>query len=580
MELEDYLADLRERQEAVRPPGTPREVTYPAGEISLPAHVRHWADERPEQVAIAFGGRDIPYAELADLVASVSGWLVEAGVRPGDRVAVYLPNSPQFVVAMLAVLQAGAVHVPVNPMLKAAELTHELSDCGAEVVVALYAFVPTLRDLQKDTAVRHVLTTHATEMTASPSAPEPPGGSDDAGDSGAGHPAATGDLVVTPWSDATAHAPGEDRSGDLDALAALNYTSGTTGLPKGCEHTQRHMVYTAASAHGAYGFVPGEPYASLCYLPIFWIAGEDLGILNPIVQGGTSVLMTRWDATQALDLIERYGVGMMVGTVENYLELLAREDLRDRDLSSLTLPLTVSFVQVLDPAIRRAWREAVGEHSVLREAAYGMTETHTLDVVPFGLDAGDADLLAEPIYCGVPVPGTDVAVVQPGTMTPAPIGDTGEIIVRSPAVTTGYWRRPDATEAQLRDGWVLTGDTGRIDEQGCLHFLGRAKDMIKVKGMSVFPAEVEKLLGGHPEVDVAAVVPVPDPEHGQLPVAFVTLAAGSGLDAAGLEAWAREAMASYKVPRVVIVEEFPMTDTGKIRKVGLVDQARQTFPTT
>ncbi|WP_446680508.1 AMP-binding enzyme, partial [Arsenicicoccus bolidensis] len=119
-----------------------------------------------------------------------------------------------------------------------------------------------------------------------------------------------------------------------------------------------------------------------------------------------------------------------------------------------------------------------------------------------------------------------------------------------------------------------------IDEQGCVLFLGRAKDMIKAKGMSVFPAEVEKLLGGHPEVDVAAVVPVPDPEHGQLPVAFVTLAAGSGLDAAGLEAWAREAMASYKVPRVVIVEEFPMTDTGKIRKVGLVDQARQTFPTT
>ncbi len=564
MDMDAHLADLRRRHERMRPADTPDEVVYPAGEISLPAHVDHWARLRPDRTAIVFAGGETSYAELARLVAAVSGWLRAAGVRPGDRVAVHLPNSAQFIVAMLAILRAGAVHVPVNPMFKAAELIHELGDCGAEVVIGLDTFLPLVQEVRPRTSVRHFLATHAEEMTpagARPTLPDDPG-----------------DLQVSAWQEAVTHAPAEDLSGDLDALAALNYTSGTTGLPKGCEHTHRHMVYTGASALGGTGVGPGDPYASLCYLPIFWIAGEDLGILNPLVQGGTSVIMSRWDAGLATDLIERYQVSVMVGTVENYLELMERDDLGARDLASLRLPLAVSFIQVLTPAVRQAWREAVGDHSVLREAAYGMTETHTFDVTPYGLDADDHDLRAEPIFCGLPVPGTDVAIVEPGTLAPVALGDVGEIVVRSPSVMTGYWNRPDATAAQLRDGWLRTGDNGRLDEDGCLHFLGREKDMIKVNGMSVFPAEVETLVAGHPEVDVAAVVPLDDPDRGQVPVAFVSLLAGASIDASGLEQWARQNMATYKVPLVVVVDAFPMTDTGKIRKVALAERARQLLP--
>ncbi|GAB4010758.1 AMP-binding protein [Nocardioides ultimimeridianus] len=561
--MEEHLRDVRRRQERIRPADTPAEVAYPAGEISLPAHVEHWARERPDRPALAFAGAEMSYAELADRVAAVAGWLEGAGVRPGDRVAVLLPNCPQFVIAFLAILRAGAVHVPVNPMFKAAELTHELTDCGARVVITLDTLLPLVEEvagaLGPDHRLDRCLVTAATEMAAV--------GGEPALGAGAG-------VEVVAWRDAVSHPPGTDRSGDLDALAALNYTSGTTGLPKGCEHTQRHMLYTAASAIGATGFADSPSYAALCYLPIFWIAGEDLGILNPIVAGGTSILMARWDAGEALRLLERYAVGVLVGTVENYLELLGRDELASTDLSALRLPMAISFVQVLTPEVRVAWREAVGAHSVLREAAYGMTETHTFDVTPYGFDAGDADLVAEPIFCGLPVPGTDVAVVEPGTLSPVPLGEVGEIVVRSPSVMTGYWRRPDATAGQLRDGWLMTGDNGRLDEDGCLHFLGRAKDMIKVNGMSVFPAEVEMLLTGHPDVEVAAVVPTEDAARGQCPVAFVSLRDGAAIDAERLETWARANMATYKVPRVVVVGEFPMTDTGKIRKVELVERAR------
>ncbi len=554
--MAQYQADLRARQEKVRPAGTPREVEYPLGEISVPAHVTHWALTHPDRPAIVFEGHTVTYAELDELVGRVAGWLASVGVQAGDRVAVYLPNCPQFVVAMLAALRLGAVHVPVNPMFQAAELAHELNDSAAEVVVTLHALAPTVNAVRRGTAVRHLLVTSPTEQAGEGGRPSVPNG-------------------ATAWADAAAHPPAPERPADLDALAALNYTGGTTGLPKGCEHTQRHMLYTAASTAGAIRAKADGSFVALCYIPIFWIAGEDLGILNPLVLGGTSVLMPRWHPGRVLELVERHWVAVMVGTVENYLELLDQPNFADFDLSSLTDPMAVSFVRKLGPEVRHRWMAAVGPGSVLREGAYGMTETHTFDVTPFGFAEDDRDLLAEPVFCGVPVPGTDIAVVSWPTGEPLPLGEVGEILVRSPSVMTGYWRNPKATAEQLRDGWLHTGDNGRIDDDGCLHYLGRDKDMIKVKGMSVFPAEVEILLARHPDVHTAAVVPAEAPGTGQVPVAFVSLRPDASVTAAPLQAWARRNMAPYKVPLIEIVSEFPMTDTGKIRKVELVERAQR-----
>lgn len=550
--IEEYLADLRVRQAAVRPAGVGTEPYYPIGERTLPAYVDHWARTRPQTTAIVFEGAELTYAQFADAVAAVAGWLDARGVRAGDRVGVYLPNAPQFIIAMLAALRIGAVHVPINPMFTPAELRHELDDSGAELVVTLGALLPRLDAVRAEGAVvRHVLMADAAPAR------------DD----------------VSPWAEAANHPAGPAPDVDLDSLAALNYTGGTTGLPKGCEHTHRHMIYTAGSTAAATGKLSAETvHVGLCYIPIFWIAGENMAILNPILLGGTSVLLPRWNADAALDAIERYGVSMMIGTVENYLELMEREDIGSRDLSSFDDPLAVSFVRKLTPDVRHAWAAIAGEHSVLREAAYGMTETHTYDASPYGMAAGDKDLLAEPVFCGIPVPGTDIAVVDPQTLAPLPIGEEGEIIVRSPSVTTGYWRNPAATAKQLVPGgdgldWLRTGDNGRIDADGCLHYLGRDKDMIKVNGMSVFPAEVEIVVCRHPKVRTAAVVPADSERTGQVPVAFVALTEPGAADPAELREWCREYLSSYKVPLIEIVDEFPMTATGKIRKVELTTRA-------
>ncbi|TWP38927.1 AMP-binding protein [Leekyejoonella antrihumi] len=552
MTFDAHLVDLRSRQERSRPPGTPRQVRYPLGELTIPAHVAHWATHRPDQAAVVFEGRTITYSELEGEISRAAGGLRLLGVRPGDRVAIHLPNCPQFVIAMMAVLRLGAVHVPVNPMFKETELQHELADSGASVVVTLDDLLPLVNAVRGDCAVHRVVVTTMAE-----------------GAGGAG--ARPSDQVL--WSTLLQGDPVNDDLADLDALAALNYTGGTTGLPKGCQHTQRHMLYTAATAAGATAQTQDTGFVALCYLPIFWIAGEDLGILLPLVLGGTSVLMPRWNAQQALQLIDSQHATAMVGTVENYLELLDRSDLGDYDLSSLEDPMAVSFVRKLDSQVRSRWIDAVGARSVLREAAYGMTETHTMDASPYRMSANDRDLHEEPVFCGVPVPGTDVLVVDWETGSPLPIGEDGQIILRSPSVITGYWNNPAATAEQLRDGWLQTGDSGRLDEAGCLHYLGRRKEMIKVKGMSVFPAEVEMILSRHPQVRSVAVVPAPHPDRGQQPVAFVTLAPGANVTTTELHAYATDSMATYKVPVVVVVEDFPMTATGKIRKVELEEQA-------
>jgi long-chain acyl-CoA synthetase len=555
MDIEAYLDDLRGRQAAARPAGVATKPLYPIGERTLPEHVAHWAEQRPDQAAFVFDDVSITYRQLHESVRGLAGWLDSAGVAPGDRVAVFLPNCPQFVVTMLAVLSLGAVHVPVNPMFQQAELAHELADSGACLVVTDEQLLPLVEEVQSGTAVRQVLVTATADATLV--------GSD-----------ASPDEHATAFVRALRHEALPPRTLDYDALAALNYTGGTTGMPKGCEHTHRHMIYTAASSAAATGLKADGSFVALCYIPIFWIAGEDLGILNPLVLGGTCVLLPRWDVTRVLPALERHGVTTMVGTVENYLELLDRPDFAEYDLSGFTDPLAVSFVRKMSPEVRQRWVEAVGRHSVLREGAYGMTETHTMDATPYGLAQGDRDLLAEPVYCGLPVPGTDIAVVAFEDGEPLPLGEHGEIIVRSPSVMSGYWQRPDATAAQLRDGWLHTGDIGMINQDGGLHYLGRDKDMIKVNGMSVFPTEVETLLSRHPDVQTVAVVPAADPDKGQRPVAFVSARPGTTVDADELRGWARQQMSTYKVPLIHLIDDFPTTTTGKIRKVELLEQAQ------
>jgi acyl-CoA synthetase (AMP-forming)/AMP-acid ligase II len=256
--------------------------------------------------------------------------------------------------------------------------------------------------------------------------------------------------------------------------------------------------------------------------------------------------------------------------VDSWIPLLDRAEAEVRNLSSLRVPLAVSFVTKLDAALRARFTAVTGSPGVLREAAFGMTETHTMDTFTGGL--ADIDLAGRPIFCGLPVPGTDIVVVDRETGDLLPVGEEGEIAVRSPSLLRAYWGRPEATAETLQDGWLLTGDSGQLDESGCLSYLGRRKEMLKVNGMSVFPTEVEFLLGRHPRIAGSGVLGVPDPRTGERAVAFVMLAPGATDTAEDVVAWCRENMAPYKVPEVRLVDSLPLTATGKVVKRELADR--------
>ncbi|MBS4100457.1 AMP-binding protein [Tsukamurella paurometabola] len=551
----DEIRALRDRN---WPAQVPRSVEYPAGTPAMVEHLRHWARHRPDTVAITFYGRDVTYAEYDELSDRFAGALADRGVRPGDAVGVYLGNCPQFAIAMLGILKLGAVHVPVNPLLKGRELQHELEDAGVGVLLAQTDLLNLVESVRAETPVHTVIATGLGDLLAG-SSPLPD----------ASPPFETAPDPRSDWHRVTAADRAPARDSDPDALAALNYTGGTTGLPKGCEHTQRHMAYTAATATLAGGGTVGEADpVGLNFLPVFWIAGEDFGILKSLINGQTIVLMTRWDPSVAAALIARHRVTDLVATVDNYVELMDLPGVDGAAFRSVVNPLAVSFVLKLTPELRARWRALTG--GVLREASYGMTETHTADTFTLGFQDDDRDLTADPVFCGLPVPGTDILVVG-ADGAPVPVGETGEIVVRSESILSGYHRRPDATAEAIRHGWLHTGDVGKIDDWGAVHYLARTKEMIKVNGMSVFPSEVEALLKGHPAIGSVSVVPRPDARRGQVPLAFVVSA--GPVDVAQLTAWARENMAGYKVPDFVVVDALPMTATGKVRKGELFERA-------
>jgi long-chain acyl-CoA synthetase len=562
---EQQLQRLNELWQRAWPRGVTRELRYPHGDGLMTAYLEAAAREHPDRTAVLFYGHRMTYRELDDLSSRFAGFLQREGVVSGDRVAVYLSNCPQFHVVFYGILKAGAIHVPINPMFKPAELRYELEDTEPKVIVTLEDLVPLLeqvRDPATSTAV--VVTTLGEYLPEDPEIRLHP-----TLEGVASHPTPAEDVAGwNAYREAVAGSPAEPVEQDPDAIAALNYTGGTTGMPKGCMHTQRDMVYTAAcSAVSLDG--PSGHDVTLVFVPEFWIAGEDEALITPVFLGITCVLLNRWDPVGVIQAIERYRVTNMIAPADSYVEMLEEPTLATADLGAFHHPRTMSFVQKLTPELRQRWREVVGDHSVLRETSYGMTETHTMDTMILGFHEDDYDLRGRPVFCGVPFPGTEIKIVDFESGELLPLGEEGQILIRTPSLLKGYWNKPEATREQLPDGWLRTGDVGLIDEDGCLHYLSRRKEMLKVNGMSVFPTEIEVLLNQHPHIESCSVIGMPDPASGEVPVACVVPVPGAALSQDKLTAWCRANMATYKVPRIQVLEEFPMTTTGKVKKEEL-----------
>ncbi|MGD9862317.1 MAG: AMP-binding protein [Pseudodonghicola sp.] len=555
----DYLARVRAAQAANWPKGVPTEAAYPHGEVGITDYLRAWAAVQPEKVLYNFYGGTISYGEMDRLSDRFAARLAADGVAPGDRVAVFMGNCPQFAVAFFGILKAGAVHVPVNPMFREHELIYELNDADAEVMVAADVLVPLVQSVRGQVKLRKLYSTGMGDwVPAQPAFYCPPA----IGATAAGRavPEGTEDFIAALEA---CDAPVPQIATDLDAVAALNYTGGTTGMPKGCVHTQRHMIYTAATTC-TMGTELSRDSVAVCFHPMFWIAGEDMGLLFPVFSGCTCILLGRWDAVTFMSAVHSQQPDQVSMLVDNAVEVMEHPELGQYDLTSIRTTRVSSFVKKLNHSYRSRWHELTG--SVMAEAAWGMTETHTCDTFTTGYQDGDWDLDQQPVFVGMPCPGTEFKICDFDSGALKPLGEEGEICVRSPSLLSAYWNKPEATAESIKGGWLHTGDIGVLDDKGLLHFLGRRKEMLKVKGMSVFPAELEAMLGRHPAIIGSGVIGRPDADKGQVPVAFVTLAEGKQATAEEIEAWCADEMAIYKRPEVRVVEALPMTATGKVKK--------------
>ena len=545
---------------AIWPRRLPRALVLP--ETSLWFNLEVSARRFPSKAAYSFFGRELNFADLMAQAEALAGWLQAHGVAKGERVAVFMQNCPQFVVAVHAVLRADAVVVPVNPMNKADEFGHYITDPGTRVVLTtadLAGIVAQANEaLPPHQRLAHIVATRFTDAM--------PATLDEADKPGAAvlqwllsdPPLPAGSTPVTRWTDALAagHVPGP-HTARPDDMALLPYTSGTTGLPKGCIHTHRTLMHNVMG--GAQWGHSGPETVALGVVPMFHITGFVYGALASVATGATTVLLPRWDRDLAGRLISRHGVTHWTCIPTMIIDLFGSPNYASFDLSSLR------FVSGGGAAMPLAVAERLQrEFNITFSEGYGLTET----AAPTHSNLPERAKLQ---CLGIPIFGTDSRIINPDTLAELPIGETGEIVSHGPMVFKGYWGHPEATAAAFIeiDGkpFFRTGDLGRMDEEGYFFITDRLKRMINASGYKVWPSEVELLLFKCPAVQEACVIASRDAYRGETVKAVIVLreAARGQTSADDIMAWAREHMAAYKVPRLVeFADALPKSGSGKV----------------
>ncbi len=544
------------------PKRLPRSLAIPQTTLgyNLEVSARRW----PDKPVCRFLGRTMSYAELHQQAEALAGWLQAQGVQKGDRVLVFLQNSPQYLVAAYAIFRADAVVVPVNPMNKADEFGHYITDPQARVAItsADLAAIVIEADgrLPAERRLRHLVVTRMSE----------------AGPEGEGQPvpveeaaseavmawlrsdSCPDDARITRWAQALAcptHA--SPSTAGPDDLALLPYTSGTTGLPKGCMHTHRTLMANVAG--GTLWGHAGAESVSLSVVPMFHITGFVYGVLSPVYAGSTAVILPRWDRELAGRMISRHRVTHWTCIPTMIIDLFGSPNYQTFDLSSLR------YLSGGGAAMPQAVAERLQkEFGITFAEGYGLTET----AAPSHANPPERAKLQ---CLGMPLFGVDSRVVNPDTLQLLPAGESGEIITHGPMVFKGYWGHANATAAAFVeiDGkpFFRTGDLGYVDDEGYFFITDRLKRMINASGYKVWPSEVELLLFKCPLVQEACVISAKDSYRGETVKAVVVLrdAARSSAQPDDIIDWARDHMAAYKVPRLVeFVDALPKSGSGKV----------------
>jgi long-chain acyl-CoA synthetase len=546
-------------------PNIPKTLTYP--ETPLHKLLETSAEKHPTQIAIHYLGKNITYQELNEYTDHFAAALAKLGVQKGDKVAIYLPNIPEYVISYYATSKIGAINTAVSPLYKERELEYQINDSGAETIIFLDTLYPYVKAIKDKTTLRNLIAANVGEYL--PSAKRIIGGLIGKVPS---HKIPQEARVhnFRQLLEATLPDPPDVKIDPEEDLVALQYTGGTTGTPKGAMLTHRNLVSNAvACAYWLHGEeVPNQEAKDvfLTAMPLFHIYGMTTAMNAPIYLAGTMVLLPRPDALDILKAIQNQCVTVYCGVPTLYIMLIDHPDITKYNLK--TVKFCISGSAALPPEVQKKFMELTG--GVLVEG-YGLTEsspvTHcnpldrTLKTVKIG-------------SIGIPWPDTDAKIVDMQTgEKDLPQGEEGELAVKGPQIMQGYWNVPKETKEVLRDGWLYTGDVGKMDEDGYFFITERKKDLIKYKGHSVYPRELEDVLYEHPAVKLCAVVGKPDRTAGEIPKAYIILKEGTTATAEDIKKYVKSRVAVYKTIREVEFRtKLPMTPVGKVLRRTLREE--------
>lgn len=545
------------------PPEIP--ATLDLKEATVQNYLKHSAEKYPDKVAIHFMGKELTYRQVYNYAKKLAAYLQTLGIEKGDRVAIMLPNTPQAIISYYAILMAGGIVVQTNPLYMERELEYQMKDSGAKAIITLDILFPRVSKVIANTDLENVIVTAIKDYLPFPKNLVYPfiqkkqyGIIVNVKHEGQNH--LFTEIMKQP--------AGQIKEYDFDFeedLALLQYTGGTTGFPKGVMLTHKNLVANAAMCNAwLYKCKEGEETV-LAILPFFHVYGMTAVVILSVMQGQKMVLLPKFDPETTLKTIQKQKPTLFPGAPTIYIGLLNHPDLEKYDLSSIDS--CISGSAPLPVEVQEQFEEVTGGKLV---EGYGLTESSPVTHANF---LWDKKRVKGSI--GVPWPDTDSVILSMETGEPLPPGEIGEVAVKGPQVMKGYWNRPEETEQVLKDGWLLTGDLGYMDEEGYFYVVDRKKDMIIAGGFNIYPREIEEVLYEHPAVQEVVAAGIPDPYRGETVKVYIVLKEGAHATEAELNEYARKHLAAYKVPRLYeFRKELPKTAVGKILRRALVDEEK------
>ena len=529
-------------------------------EKSLPEYFKDSLNVTPHKVAISFYGYDMTYQELDEAIDRLAEGLVGLGINKGNRVALLMQNCPQFVISYFGILRAGGVVVTINPMFKHAELEYELNDSGAQTLIALDFLLTEVKKAGDRIKLKNVIVTSLRDYL--PNHPTLPLSSE------MRQPKMTipetFDFLEFLYNATPQSLP--KMTNLREDIALLQYTGGTTGMPKGAIITHHTLAHNAMGATSWFSYTKEDVHMGI--LPFFHVQGMTQAMNACLVSGGRLVILSRFTPETLAQAIAQYKCTIWKGNTTMVIAMIGWPDIHRYELRSLRLVTHGGAImpkEILTMLKQLVPKAKLGE-------GYGLTETLSGGGVITPLHR------PKPGSIGIPFISTDIKIMDLKTgLKEVEPGEEGEIIIKGPTLMKGYWNKPEDTKEALRDGWLYTGDIGKMDEEGYLTISGRKKELIKCSGFSVFPAEVEDLLYRHPAVAEVAVIGISDPYRGEVPKAFMVLKPEykGKIKEEEIVEWTKDNMAAYKRPRIIeFRDELPKSGAGKILRRVLVEEEK------